>query len=546
MLRASHITIDTDTQLLFDDVGLQISGRDRVGLVGPNGAGKTTLLRVLAGELRPRSGQVVRSPGLRVGWHRQTPPDPSTTVGELLAAAAAHTTIPYAALLATQQDVTDAAQQLETVDVTESACLTTALARLAEAEATFEAAGGWSGLARQDEIRERLEVGSGAGIDAARALGSLSGGQQARVLLACLLLAEPDLLLLDEPTNHLDLEGRRWLAAYLADFPGAALVASHDRAFLDRVVTRIVEVDDLTAGLEDYPGCGWTAYRREKAARAERLALDLEAQEKRRRRLAERIADAKARSVHHEAVNARNPGARRIARMLARKAVVHQRRLEREMGSAGWIQSHTHRNPLLLKRVDAVGAATAVRVSDLPVTAGSRTLYAASLTFGTHDRIWLQGQNGVGKSRLIEALRPHLRDAVVLSQTDDDLPGERTAIDSLRAAVPMYVDEAEALLAAYGLDETAWSRPVRRLSVGQRRRFALAVALNTPATMLVLDEPSNHLDAETTELLERALAEHPGGLLVVTHDEALATACRPTTTWAVTPTGVTAHAIGRA
>ncbi len=542
MLRAHQITVHTGSELLLDRIDLTIGGRDRIGLVGPNGSGKSTLVRVLAGELSPSSGSLERSPGLRVASQRQTPPEPHQTVAAVLAAAAAHLTDRYAAVLAAQRDLADPAptgpgptqpRRRRPPQDPEAG-----LARLARCEDAFDAAGGWAGLARQDDVRSRLGVGGDAGIDPTRTLGTLSGGEQARLGLACLLLADPQVLLLDEPTNHLDLAGRRWLAEQLTGFAGAVLIASHDRALLDRVCTRIVELDDTTGTLEDYPGGGWTAYRAEKQRRAQRLALDLQAQEKYRARLLERIDASKTRSAHHESANPRNPGARRTARLVVRKALTHERRLHRLVESARWLTEPTHRNPLLLQRVHAVGPPATVRLHGLPVHAGTRVLYAATLTLTTHDRIWLTGPNGAGKTALLRALVPRLPAAAVLDQADrepTDAARRQTAIETLRAAVPCYLDEAEALLAAYGFDRADWSRPVQRLSVGQWRRLRLAILLNTPATMLVLDEPTNHVDAETAQLLEQALSEHPGGLLVVSHDEAFVAALGLTRRWSVPP-----------
>ncbi len=533
MLRAHHVSVHTGVEQVLDEVSLEVADHARIGLVGPNGSGKTTLLRVLAGRLHPQGGTVVATPGLRIGWQRQTPPDPGRTVGKLLAEAAAPVAGTYAALLASQQELARAAvdQPGDPGDDRAASSVRAASDRLVSAEDAFASAGGWAGLARQDEVRSRLGVGTEGGIHELRTIGSLSGGEAARVALACLLLQDPDVLLLDEPTNHLDLDGRRWLAAYLREFAGAVVVASHDRAFLDRTVTRIVELDDLTAGLEDYPGGGWTAYRLERARRWERMRLDLEAQEKFRERVRARIEASKPRSAAHEAANPRNPGARRVARMVARRAVVRERRLTRLMESASWVSAPRHRPVLRLERGGEVGPSRTVRLAGLPVTAGERTITHVDLQLGTHERIWLTGANGSGKTSLLRALRPHVPGTVLLDQHDGLPRNAGTAVEVLRSAVPMYAADAEELLAAYGFDEGDWSRPVSRLSPGQVRRLGLAVALNTPATMLVLDEPTNHLDVDTVEALEEVLRGFPGGLIVVTHDERFADAIGLETRW---------------
>ena len=253
MLKAVNLSGSHDGEPLFQNVTLTLSGRegrDRVGLVGPNGVGKSTLLKILAGELPPDRGSVSHE---TIGYYAQQVPDPTATVNEFLADAPGE--LPT---LARQKD-----QDLD----------------------RFTQLGGWAYAARVDAIRARLGVDT---IGKTRPLGTLSGGEQARVMLARILLTEPDVLLLDEPTSHLDAAGVDWLGDYLAGFPGALLVVTHDRAFLDRVVTTVVELDGIHDEPQFYAG-NYTAYRIEKQHRWERLLLDYEAQEKARTRLAEDI-----------------------------------------------------------------------------------------------------------------------------------------------------------------------------------------------------------------------------------------------------------------
>ena len=531
MLAAHRVTVHTHDRTIFAGVDLALRPGRRIGLVGPNGSGKSTLLRVLAGDLTPDEGQVVGQPGIRVGWQDQQPPSGQLTVDTVLREAAG-------SLGQASARLDKLHQELATLDLTEVEVLTRRLETLAAAQDDFDAAGGWDALARHDEVRSRLQVGTDSGIAANRRLGSLSGGQLARVMLAALLLREPNVMLLDEPTNHLDLDGRRWLAAYLEHFPGAVLVASHDREFLDGAATDIVELTDVTTELVSYPGVGWTGYQIEKAARAERLRATLEVQDKFRRRISESIATAKQRAASHEAMNARNPGARRIARMLARKALTHERRLQRQLMSSDWAVAPPNRHELRLTQHGGRVATRVIRLRGLPVTAGERSLYAANLTFTTQDRIWVTGANGVGKSALLRALRPHLPDAAYLEQVDAPFPSDLTAFEVLRRAVPAYADETEATLTAYGMTESDWTRPARLLSVGQARRLRLAILLHTPSALVVLDEPTNHLDAETVEQLESALQGRAGGVIAVTHDERFAARLELRVRWDVTGAGV--------
>ncbi len=530
MLAAHDITVHRYDRTILDSVDLVVRPGHRTGLVGPNGSGKSTLLRVLAGDLKPDRGAVVAQPGVRVSWQDQLIPDETLSVATILHDASGD-------LGRSARRLTQAQRALASPGLDE-AQLDVGMAELAAADDAFAAAGGWDALARQEVVRTRLQVGTDGGINPERPIGSLSGGQQARVLLAALLLQDPDVLLLDEPTNHLDLAGRRWLAAYLAQYAGAVLVASHDREFLDRTATDIVELSDVSTGVEIYPGVGWTGSRAEKAARAERLEARLEAQEKFRRQLVESISEAKQRAAGHEAANARNPWARRIARMVARKALTHERRLQRRLDSAGWAVAPPSRHSLRLTQRRAEDESRIVRVRDLPVTAGERTLYAVDLTFATDDRIWVTGVNGVGKSSLLRALCAQVPGTAYLAQLDEPFPEEVTAFDALRAAVPAYADETEATLTAYGLTASDWTRPAARLSVGQARRLRLAILLHTPSSLVVLDEPTNHLDVETIEQLESALSTRPGGVIAVTHDERFAARLGLRVHWEVTAGGV--------
>ena len=325
MLRAISLTKHFDLDPLFEDLDLTLSPGDRVGLVGPNGTGKSTLMRVLAGLEEPTSGQVIRSPGLTVGWQAQEAPDPRIPVGQFVSDGAAE-------LMAALKSMRVIEARMAGGD--ESGPTTLREYDLAVTE--FDLHGGWACLARMAEVRSRLGVATEMGIDADRPMGRLSGGEQTRVMLARLLVTDPGILLLDEPTNHLDATGRAWLVEHLAGYLGAVLVISHDRRFLDRVATRIVELDGITPRLQDYPGGGYSAYRVERQRRWQRLLLDFEAQEKLRRQLAEDIERTKGFAHEVEVNNPRNPGARRIAKKVARKALSREQPASRHAALPGW------------------------------------------------------------------------------------------------------------------------------------------------------------------------------------------------------------------
>ncbi|GIF22215.1 ABC transporter ATP-binding protein [Paractinoplanes tereljensis] len=513
MLKAVSLSYSHDGDLLFEGFDLVLGDGDRIGVVGPNGAGKTTLLRLLAGELKPLGGSVTHGPGTRVGYVPQQMPDPEGTVGAFLSGG-----------LGELAEVTAALRGLE--------------ARLAAGEDVLDEFGavqerwtaleGWAAESRLLEVRQRLDI---AELPDELTLTEVSGGEQARLLLARALLAEPDLLLLDEPTNHLDAEGAAWLQDWLRDFPGGVLVVSHDRAFLDATVTRVVELDGIHDEPQDYPGGGYTSYRAEKQRRWEKLLLDYEAQEKDRRRWEADIERTKefARGVEQaKGLGAAAPHLRRVSRLVARKAKVRERRLRRQMESTRWIAKPASRPPLTLTfPVDAAEAGeVVVKVRGLRVAFGARVLLdGVDLDVRRGDRILVTGRNGAGKTTLMRALAEvGGGEVAVLPQTSDGLRSDVTVMEFFRQRVPVYVDDAERLLLGHQFGPDQWVARTRSLSAGELRRLVLAVLVNGPARVLVLDEPTNFLDFDALDVVEEALRRFRGTVITVTHDRYFAEA----------------------
>ena len=537
MLKASSISRAHDGDLLFSGVDLVLGPGDRIGVVGPNGAGKTTLLRVLAGELRPTSGTVTRGPGCRVAYVAQQVPDPDGHLGAFLAAGLGEVATVTARMRALERDLRDGADVLDEYG------------RVQDRWTTLR---GWTAESRLDEIRHRLDI---AHLDDDRPLGSVSGGEQARVLLAGALLDAPDVLLLDEPTNHLDAEGAAWLQDWLGTYPGAILTVSHDRAFLDATVTHVIELDGIHEQPQDYPGGGYTAYRAEKTRRWQRLLLDYEAQEKDRARWEADIARTKDQALGVELTvrsGAEAPHLRRIAKKVAKKAKVRERRLRRQMDSVRWIASPRTRPPLTLAfpADESPERDTVLAALGLTVTLGGRTLLdGVDLAVARGDRILITGRNGAGKTTLLRALAGRLvpdggevkaaEPLAVLPQTDDGLRTPVTVIDYFRSQVPVYAEDAERLLAAHLFEPGQWTATLRSLSAGELRRLLLAVLVNSPARVLLLDEPTNFLDFDALDVVEEALREFRGTLLTVTHDRYFAAAVGHTRTWHVAAGRVT-------
>ncbi|GAA2691753.1 ABC-F family ATP-binding cassette domain-containing protein [Actinoplanes palleronii] len=520
-LKATSLGQAHDGDLLFDGFDLVLQDGDRIGVVGPNGAGKTTLLRVLAGELPPTRGAVTRSPGAQISYVTQQVPDPHGTVGDFLTEG-----------LGDLADVTAAMRALET----RLAAGDDVLDEFADVQERWTALEGWTAETRLTEIRQRLDIDH---LDDDLPLATVSGGEQARLMLARALLAGPDLLLLDEPTNHLDADGAAWLRDWLQDFPGGVLTVSHDRAFLDAVVTRIIELDGIDEQPQDYPGAGYTAYRDEKQRRWQRLLLDFEAQEKDRIRWEADIERTMgfAHGVENaDRSSATAPHLRRVARLVARKAKVRERRLRRQMASVRWIAEPRRRPPLTLAFPADTGdpGEIVLKVRDLSVAFAGRTLLdRIDLDVTRADRILITGRNGSGKTTLLRAIAEAHPDVAVLPQTTDHLRTDTTVMDYFRAEVPVYVDDAERLLTGHQFEPEQWTSRLRDLSAGELRRLLLAVLVNSPARILLLDEPTNFLDFAALDVIEEALRRYKGTLLTVSHDRYFADAVGHTRTWHV-------------
>jgi ATPase subunit of ABC transporter with duplicated ATPase domains len=478
VLRALDLTKSYDGAPLFEGLSLTLNPGDRAGLVGPNGTGKSTLLRLLAGREQPDHGSI--TDGATVGYLPQEAPD--ATLESLLHDALGEAGRTLAAL-----------QRPEDLDA------------YADALDRAEATGAWAAESRAQQVRRHLDIEH---LDPARPLRHLSGGEQARALLAATLLQDPDVLLLDEPTNHLDAGGLTWLEQFLASFDGALLVVSHDRRFLDAIVTRIYELsDELTA----YEG-GYTAYRDEKARRRARLEELATAQDKRRRRLEADIAATHGYAQHTERTVSRAaaPHQKRLAKKVAQKAKSREHRLEREMASTKWVERPREAPAVRLKLERVADKGRLVARLD---GASARVLHDVDLTLHGGERVAVTGANGAGKTTLLELLEANTLGSARMLPQHHDATGP-----ILRWFPAVEESEARTLLAHFGLGADAIHRPLERLSPGQRARAAIAALVASQADLLLLDEPTNHLDFDTLEVLETALAKTPSTIVAVSHD----------------------------
>ena len=449
---------------LLDEVAMQIDARERVSVIGRNGTGKSTLLKILSGEIPADDGTVWRQPSLRIARLEQDVP------------------------LSAHRSVFDVVAEGHTH-------------HLEEDEA-------WLREHHVELILSRLELPADAIVD------TLSGGWRRRVLLARALVGQPDLLLLDEPTNHLDIEAIQWLESFLAEYEGAVMFVTHDRAFLQRLATRIIELD--RGKLTSWPGNYATYLRRKEEALANEQVLA----DKFDKKLAEEEVwvrqGIKARRTRNE------------GRVKALEAMRAERAARREqMGNVRLQVEQAEQSGKLVFEAKGISKGFA----------GAPVIREFSARVIRGDRIGLIGPNGAGKTTLLRMLLGELQpdsgeirlganvQIAYYDQQREQLDPERTVFDTVGEGNDTVTcngrtRHVHAYLRDFLFSDERARSPVKALSGGERNRLLLARLFTRPANVLVLDEPTNDLDLETLELLEEQLVEWPGTLLLVSHDRA--------------------------
>ena len=484
---------------VLDGITFQIDQGERVGLLGRNGAGKSTLFRILTGELEPDEGQAIIASGRRVGLISQIPVYPAgCTVEDVLRSA-------FARLQKLREEMESLTERMAAGENDPAL-----LRRYDTLSARFEAFGGYDTDVAVDKVANGLSIPRDM---RQRLFDALSGGEKTRVNLGRLILEDTDILLLDEPTNHLDLHATEWLEDYIARFRGTVLTISHDRYFLDRIVTRIIEIED---GKPNFYSGNYSFYAVEKERRYQERMKQYEKEQAKIRQL-EKAAD-QLRLWAFQGMD-----------KTYRRAISMEKRIERMRTTA---------KPTKAKKMDARFSSAEFHGDEVLALKGltkgfdGRTLFEGiNLRMEGGERIGLIGDNGTGKSTLLKMIvgeetpdagrirqGPQVRPAYLPQIVHFDHP-EWSILDNMLAAKRgLSPQSARNRLAAYDFCGEDVFKPVSVLSGGEQSRLRLCMLMDDEINLLILDEPTNHLDIASREWIEEAVESYDGALLFVSHD----------------------------
>ncbi|HEV2345223.1 MAG TPA: ABC-F family ATP-binding cassette domain-containing protein [Actinocrinis sp.] len=529
-LVAKDLAAGHGDRILFSGLDLVVAPQDVIGLVGANGAGKSTLLRLLAGLDRAEKGEVRLSPpAATVGY---LPQEPERRDGETVRTFLARRTGVAAAQRELDAGTEALVEQRPGADDAYAAALERWLAL---------------GGADLEERAEQVAAELGLGVDLDQPTASLSGGQAARAGLASLLLSRYDVFLLDEPTNDLDLDGLERLESFVGGLRAGTVVVSHDREFLARTVTRVLELDLAQQQVNLYGG-GYLAYLEEREVARRHARADYEQYADTRSSLEARARMQRSwmeqgvRNARRKAGSDNDKLGRKFRTETTEKQAAKARQTERMIERLDAVEEPRKEWELRMEIAAAPRSGSVVTtLRGAVVRRGAFTLGPVDLEVGWAQRVAITGANGAGKSTLLAALLGRagldagssaLGPGVVVGEIDQArglFLGEQTLLDAFSTQVP---DQAPAdvrtLLAKFGLRSTHVLRPAATLSPGERTRAALALLQARGVNLLVLDEPTNHLDLPAIEQLESALDSYNGTLLLVTHDRRMLDAVRVT------------------
>ncbi|EIM07234.1 ABC transporter ATP-binding protein [Planococcus antarcticus DSM 14505] len=511
-----HILCHFATQKIFNQIKGEVMQGQRIGLVGRNGEGKTTLLNVLAGILQPTEGIITWKKDSSSGLLEQTPDEQEErTVEQLMIAV-------FSELTLLQQQLTGMERQMENASPEE---LDRLLLRYGMLQDDFIQRGGYDIDVKIDQVLKGLKIKQLK----FEQWGHLSGGEKTKVGLAKLLLQKPDLLLLDEPTNHLDLEAIEWLGSFISHYKGTIVLVSHDRYFLDETVTHIWEIDQ--GDLIQYAG-NYSSYVKEREAR---LLIEFQQYQDQQKKIQKMKETIKRLKEWANRANPPNAGMHRQAKSIE-KALHRIEILDRPM--------LTKKQMALDFQIDGRSGKDVIFLDGVWKEFGDRILFHdVSMHIRYGERAAIVGSNGTGKTTLLNMmLEKEQADAGevklgsglsigYLSQHTLEMDNDRTIIEEFRDAVAVSEYDARPMLAKFLFFGNMVFQPVRQLSGGERMRLRLAQLMHQNHNLLILDEPTNHLDLEAKEVMEEALSEFPGTIIVVSHDRYFLDKLFPVTYW---------------
>lgn len=494
ILQAQKINKSFADQHVLRDVSLTVQARERVGLVGVNGAGKTTLLQCLAGLLSPDSGQVSYSSDLSMGYLQQLADyEDGTTIWDAIMDRYAEILQLRIRLTALEDQISRGGPDLDKD-----------LQRYTRLSEEYERADGY---ACENTARRIL---SGLGFDAQeydQQASSLSGGQKTRLNLACILAKSPDLLFLDEPTNHLDISSVEWLEEYVRSYPGTVLIVSHDRRFLDKITTRIL---DLRGGMiSSYEG-NYSQYLVKRAA--------------------DDLAWQRAYDKQQEYIRETEAYIRRFkAGIKSKQARGRQSKLQR----LERIDRPQQERTLALRKLNMQQASgqDVLRLNGVAKSFGAHQLFKKlDLNIFKGEKIALVGPNGCGKTTLLKIISGRLPadegevwlgsrvEIGYYGQEYEDLDSQNTLLEEILENFDMQIEQARTVLGSMLFSEDEVFKQIKYLSGGEKGRLALLKLIISEANFLILDEPTNHLDLDSCEIVEKMLQDYEGTVMVVSHD----------------------------
>ena len=498
MIRIENISKQLSHRILFIEASAALNRGEKVGLVGPNGAGKSSLFRMITGEEIPDEGQVAVDKGVTIGYFNQDVGEMSgnSAVSEVMNGAG-----PVSEVAAELRELEAAMVDPDRLDEMDAI-----IERYGEVQARYEELDGYALEGRAREVLAGLSF-SQEMMDGD--VGKLSGGWKMRVALARILLMRPDVMLLDEPSNHLDLESLIWLEDFLKNYDGALMMTSHDREFMNRIITKIIEIDG--GQLNAYSG-DYGFYEQQRAQNEKQQQAQFERQQAMLAKEIKFIERFKARASHASQVQSRVKKLEKIDRVeppKRRQTVAFEFRPAPRSGE------------------------DVINIKGVHKKYGSRSIYEGlDFMVRRRERWCIMGINGAGKSTLLKlvagstepdegnvALGASVKMGYFAQHAMDVLDGDRTVLQQLEDTFPQAGQAPlRALAGCFGFSGDDVEKKCRVLSGGEKARLVMAIMLFDPPNLLVLDEPTNHLDLDTKEMLIKALADYEGTMLFVSHD----------------------------